>query len=588
MVVLRAPAAVVDLVGVSYHAHDLRRVPDAAPQTVAVVAAFRHPQALVRLVDLFGRRRRFPLDLARCLRLRRAVDDGPDERFVRVGQRVPAMINIFYLFYDPRLGTTSQKAFMAHSGWYHVTLGLWPWRSDLGGNQMLRRVVLLDGVAMAVHHHFVLISTQVATAAASRAVVLRFSEAPCTSAVDTSRAHRRRPPPRTCSLQHYRRTSRPSSRAGAAAQKRLGLRGFLLRPVFRLEVGLRGRGLARGRLGGRRGRLARLGAHHWRRAPFGCPARGAGRGAGRDFLGLWGLRGARLRWRGAAGGRARTCARGYMEVLWRSTARGVLSDGLVWGLCFLGCFRARGRARRRPLMQVSLGCFVDGHSNGNPRRVPRGGRGTRAVRLPPFLRSGCLPSVLRRPRAWATLANCLLVVQLTAVPQRSCRADRGNDALSPKDKTGSSRVRRSERSLQDQNAGVQSRRTLSPARSAAGPSDAAAPLLRRRSVACRAANDDDAAQPAFGAERRRRRPAPNLASVQRNVDEKPPLDDDRPPTGAVLESPGGGRARTLRVDARKDRPPRLKDLTNWAGFMFRANAMGLTEQVEGRRSVKDR
>ena len=85
--------------------------------------------------------------------------------------------------------------------------------------------------------------------------------------------------------------------------------------------------------------------------------------------------------------------------------------------------------------------------------------------------------------------------------------------------------------------GVQSRRTFRPRRSAAGPSDAAAPFLRRRSVACRAANDDDAPQPAFGAERRRRRPAlSNLASVQRGADEKPPLDDDRPPTGAVLES----------------------------------------------------
>ena len=32
----------------------------------------------------------------------------------------------------------------------------------------------------------------------------------------------------------------------------------------------------------------------------------------------------------------------------------------------------------------------------------------------------------------------------------------------------------------------------------------------------------------------------------------------------------------------------LKDLTNWAGFMFRANAMGLTEQVDLSKSVKDR
>ena len=84
MVVLRAPATVVDLVGVPYDAHNFRRVPDAAPQTVAVVAPLRHPQALVRLVDLFGGWRRFPLDFARCLGLRRAVDDGPDERLVRI------------------------------------------------------------------------------------------------------------------------------------------------------------------------------------------------------------------------------------------------------------------------------------------------------------------------------------------------------------------------------------------------------------------------------------------------------------------------------------------------------------------------
>ena len=136
--------------------------------------------------------------------------------------------------------------------------------------------------------------------------------------------------------------------------------------------------------------------------------------------------------------------------------------------------------------------------------------------------------------------------------------------------------------------GVQSRRTFRPRRSAAGPSDAAAPLLRRRSVACRAAGDDDAPQPAFGAERRRRRPAlSNLASVQRGADEKPPLDDDRPPTGAVLESLVAGE-RELYESTHERIGAGLKDLTNWAGFMFRANAMGLTEQVDLSKSVKDR
>ena len=120
------------------------------------------------------------------------------------------------------------------------------------------------------------------------------------------------------------------------------------------------------------------------------------------------------------------------------------------------------------------------------------------------------------------------------------------------------------------------------------PGAAAAPFRPRRSVACRAANDDDAPQPAFGAERRRRRPAlSNLASVQRTVDEKPPLDDDRPPTGAVLESLVAGE-RELYESTHERIGAGLKDLTNWAGFMFRANAMGLTEQVDLSKSVKDR
>ena len=153
MVVLRAPAAVVDFIRVSYHAHNFRRVPDAAPQTVAVVAAFRHPQAFICFVDLFGRWRWFPLDFARCLRLRGSINDGSDERFVRIGQRVPTMINIFHFFDHSTLRRAGQKAFMAHSGWYHVTLGLWPWRSDLRGSQMLRRV--RDACSMAWRWRFI-------------------------------------------------------------------------------------------------------------------------------------------------------------------------------------------------------------------------------------------------------------------------------------------------------------------------------------------------------------------------------------------------------------------------------------------------
>jgi hypothetical protein len=112
-------------------------------------------------------------------------------------------------------------------------------------------------------------------------------------------------------------------------QKRLGLRGLLLRPVFRLEVGLRGRGLARGRLGGRRGRLARLGAHHTARAPFGCPARGAGarRGPG-FFLSVVGAAGRPSK---VPGGCRRASADLRERLYWSLVAggqrRGVRSDG---------------------------------------------------------------------------------------------------------------------------------------------------------------------------------------------------------------------------------------------------------------------
>lgn len=124
-----------------------------------------------------------------------------------------------------------------------------------------------------------------------------------------------------------------------------------------------------------------------------------------------------------------------------------------------------------------------------------------------------------------------------------------------------------------------------PLRRGAGSGDAAAPASRRRATICRAAEKDDA--PAFG--RRRRRPAlSNLASVQKNMnDEAPPLDGDRPPTGAVLESLVTGE-RELYESTHERVSAGLKELTEWAGFMFRANAMGLTEQVDLSKSVKDR
>ena len=60
------------------------------------------------------------------------------------------MIDIFDFLTTRLLAEHARKAFMAHSGWYHVTLGLWPWRSDLRGSQMLR-----DACSMAWRWRFI-------------------------------------------------------------------------------------------------------------------------------------------------------------------------------------------------------------------------------------------------------------------------------------------------------------------------------------------------------------------------------------------------------------------------------------------------
>ena len=127
-----------------------------------------------------------------------------------------------------------------------------------------------------------------------------------------------------------------------------------------------------------------------------------------------------------------------------------------------------------------------------------------------------------RQGAWRPSLPILSVASVDGRRADQLSRDRRNDAFSSKDKTSSNLLRRASAARAEIKPGVQSRRTFRAAKRR-GPGDAAAPFLRRRSVACRAANDDDAPQPAFGAERRRRRPAlSNLASVQRGVDESRP------------------------------------------------------------------
>ena len=72
---------------------------------------------------------------------------------------------------------------------------------------------------------------------------------------------------------------------------------------------------------------------------------------------LWGLRGARLRWRGAAGGRARTCARGYMPCRAGGLRRG--AERWSWfEACFWGVFRAGTGCAGGLACEVALGCFL--------------------------------------------------------------------------------------------------------------------------------------------------------------------------------------------------------------------------------------
>ena len=98
---------------------------------------------------------------------------------------------------------------------------------------------------------------------------------------------------------------------------------------------------------------------------------------------LWGLRGARLRWRGAAGGRPRTCAWSLVAGGQRRPG-GVRSDGLALRLVSgvaLGLGRAAPEASR---WRGVWGGFCGWGSNGDRRRVFAGGVGR--------VRCACTPS----------------------------------------------------------------------------------------------------------------------------------------------------------------------------------------------------
>ena len=177
-----------------------------------------------------------------------------------------------------------------------------------------------------------------------------------------------------------------------------------------------------------------------------------------------------------------------------------------------------------------------------------GGRGTRAVRLPPFLR-GLPAQRLTKTACWAPLANYLLVVQLTAVPLRSCRADRRNDAFSPKDKTGSRSLRRGVRARAELKTTCSVLTVLSPA------AKRRRPQRRRRALVA-------PPQRRLPRGERRRRPPTRVRRGKKET-----------ATGAVepgqctkgrgreaalrrrpatywsrARIPGGGRARALRID----------------------------------------
>ena len=159
-------------------------------------------------------------------------------------------------------------------------------------------------------------------------------------------------------------------------------------------------------------------------------------------------------------------------------------------------------------------------------------------------------------------------------------------ALAPNTLTPLSRRRPLRRGAGSSDAGAPSSSRGATVCCAAAGDDAPATTNSRRATVRRAAADDDA--PATPFQRRRRPALSNLASVQKNMsDEAPPLDDDRPPTGAVLESLVTGE-RELYESTHERVSAGLKELTEWAGFMFKANAMGLTEQVDLSKSVKDR
>ena len=183
----------------------------------------------------------------------------------------------------------------------------------------------------------------------------------------------------------------PGSRAGAAAPKTPRASWVPSSAGLRARSWASGAGLARGRLRRRRGRLARLGAHHWR-APL-LPRAAWGRGAGRGFFGP--CCGAAGRPSEVAGSCRRACADFAREAMYLLVASRRGPVVLAWGdgprLSFVsakvvdpgrtGCF---DRAGRRCTLAVSW----MGVRMGTRRRVFGRARGT-------AVRCACPPAFLR-------------------------------------------------------------------------------------------------------------------------------------------------------------------------------------------------
>ena len=197
---------------------------------------------------------------------------------------------------------------------------------------------------------------------------------------------------------------------------------------------------------------------------------------------------------------------------------------------------------------MALGCFVVWCSNGDPRRVFG-----RAV--------GRVPSSCRRPEGAARLrvfvrrhtlrrrTGQIARGPVDCRPQRSCRADRGNDAFSSEDKTCRSRLRRSERSRSKLKNRCSEQTDISPA------AERRRPQRRRRALVAppqrRLPRGERRRRPPTRVRRRKKETAtgavePGQCTKGRG---REAALRRRPATyWSRARIPGGGRARTLRVD----------------------------------------